>query len=91
MLTGPAVGVCVVVIPEVAFICVPATLLVTLNTTVQLLVAGIVMPLKLNAVAPATKVFGVVPTHVPALQVSVCVHRLLSVQELPSGCCGTRR
>ena len=40
-------------------------LLVTLKITVQLLLSGIVMPLKLSAVAPAVKVAGVVPTQVP--------------------------
>ena len=39
--------------------------LVTLKVTVQVPLAGIVIPLKLRAVAPAVKVFGVVPTHVP--------------------------
>jgi hypothetical protein len=40
-------------------------LLVTLKTTVQLLLAGIVIPVKLRAVPPAPRVFGVVPTQVP--------------------------
>ena len=40
-------------------------LLVTLKTTVQLLLAGMVIPLKLRAVAPAVKEDGVVPTQVP--------------------------
>jgi len=65
LLAGPAVGVCVVVTPEVVFGCTPAVLLVTEKMTVQLLLAGIVIPLKLRAVAPATKVAGVVPTQVP--------------------------
>jgi hypothetical protein len=65
LLTAPAVGVCVVVTPEVALGFVPTVLLVTLKMTVQLPLAGIVIPLKLNAVAFATSVFGVVPTQVP--------------------------
>jgi hypothetical protein len=61
----PADGVCVVVTPEVVLGFAPAVLLVTLKTTVQLLLAGIVIPVKLRAVAPAVRVFGVVPTQVP--------------------------
>ncbi len=40
-------------------------LLVTLKTTVQLPLAGIVIPLKLRAVCPAVQVDGLVPAHVP--------------------------
>jgi hypothetical protein len=40
-------------------------LLVTLKITVQLLLAGIVIPVKLSAVAPAPRLFGVVPAQVP--------------------------
>ena len=54
-----------VVTPEVVLFCEPAVLLVTLKITVQLELAGIVIPLKLNAVAPAVNVDGVVPVHVP--------------------------
>ena len=44
----------------------PATvLLVTLKVTVQLLLAGMLMPVKLRAVAPALSVPGVVPVQVP--------------------------
>jgi hypothetical protein len=43
----------------------PVVLLVTANVTVQLLLAGIVIPLKLSAVAPAVNELGVVPTQVP--------------------------
>ena len=45
-------------------LCTPAVLLVTLKITVQPVV-GMVMPLKLSAVAPLVKVDGVVPKHVP--------------------------
>ena len=65
LLPVPAVGVCVVVTPEVAFGCTPTVLLVTLKITVQLLLAGMVIPVKLSAVCPADKVDGVVPTQVP--------------------------
>ncbi len=40
-------------------------LLVTLKITVQLPLAGMVMPLKLSAVAPPVRLLGVVPTQVP--------------------------
>lgn len=65
LLTAPATGVCVVVTPEVEFGFEPVALLVTGKVTVQLPLAGIVIPVKLKAVAPAPKVLGVVPTHVP--------------------------
>jgi len=65
LLTAPAVGVCVVVTPDVVFGCTPDVLLVTAKVTVQLLPAGIVMPVKPRAVAPAANVFGVVPTQLP--------------------------
>src|SRR5258708_6917471 len=65
LLADPADGVCVVVTPDVVLGFAPAVLLVTLKVTVQLLLAGIVMPVKLRAVAPALKEDGVVPTQVP--------------------------
>ena len=43
----------------------PVVVLVTLNVTVQLPLAGIVIPVKLRAVAPAVKVDGAVPTQGP--------------------------
>ena len=43
----------------------PIELLVTLKTTVQLELAGIVMPVKLSEVAPGPRLEGVVPTQVP--------------------------
>ena len=58
-------GASVAVTPEVTLGFAPWTLLVTLKVTVQLLEAGIVIPEKLSAVAPATNVAGVVPTQVP--------------------------
>ena len=53
------------VTPEVVFGCTPPVLLVTEKVTVQLLLAGMVIPLKLNEVAPALKLLGVVPEQVP--------------------------
>ena len=64
LLTVPAVGVCVVVTPDVVLLLPPTVLLVTLNVTVQL-PDGIVIPVKLSAVAPALKEEGVVPAQVP--------------------------
>jgi hypothetical protein len=57
--------VCDVVTPVVVLFWTPRVLLVTLKITVQLLVFGMVIAVKPRAVAPAARVFGVVPTHVP--------------------------
>src|SRR5260370_613871 len=65
LLAEPADGVCVLVTPHVVFGFPPTVLLVTLKVTVQLLLAGIVIPVKLRAVAPAIKEEGVVPVQVP--------------------------
>src|SRR5258708_1938737 len=65
LLAEPADGVSVVVTPDVVLGFAPTALLVTLKVTVQLLLAGIVMPVKLRAVAPALSVDGVVPVQVP--------------------------
>jgi hypothetical protein len=64
LLAGPAVAVCAVVTPEVVFGFDPEVLLVTSKMTVQLPAAGIVIPLKINPVAPRTRVPGAAP-HVP--------------------------
>src|ERR1022692_2411260 len=64
LLAVPTVGVCVVVTPDVVLLLPPTVLLVTLNVTVQL-PDGIVIPVKLSAVAPALKEEGVVPVQVP--------------------------
>src|ERR1700733_1171838 len=65
LLGAPAVGVCVVVRPEVVFGRVPTIVVVTLKFTVQLLLAGMVIPVKLRAVWPGDKTDGVVPAQVP--------------------------
>jgi hypothetical protein len=65
LLAAPAVVVCVVVTPEVVLGWAPGELLVTLKITVQLPLAGIVIPLKLRAVAPAVRDDGAVPLQVP--------------------------
>src|SRR5260370_626832 len=65
LLADPADGVCVVVTPDVVLGFPPTVLLVTLKVTVQLLLAGIVMPVKLSTVAPALSVDGVFPVQVP--------------------------
>ena len=64
LLAVPAVGVCAVVTPEVVLLLPPSVLLVTVKVTVQL-GEGIVIPVKLRAVAPASKEDGVVPPQVP--------------------------
>jgi hypothetical protein len=68
LLAAPAVGVCVVVTPEVVLFSVPAVELLTLKITVQELLAGIVIPLKLADVAPAVRVVGVVPAQEPVTE-----------------------
>jgi hypothetical protein len=50
---------------EVLFGCGPTVLLVTSIVTVQLLMAGIVIPLNPNAVAVSAKLFVPAPAHVP--------------------------
>jgi hypothetical protein len=65
LLPGPAVGVCIDVTPDVEFGLMPLVLLVTLKITVQVPLAGMVIPLKLRAVAPAESVLGVVPVQEP--------------------------
>jgi hypothetical protein len=65
LLAGPAIGVCVVATPEVWFGFGPGVLLVTAKVTVQKPLAGMSMLVKLNAVAPAANMFGVVPVQVP--------------------------
>ncbi|MGD1090697.1 MAG: hypothetical protein ABSB35_01765 [Bryobacteraceae bacterium] len=65
LLTVPAVGVWVVVTPEVWLGFTPGVLLVTEKVTVQLLLARMVIPVKLRMVAFAVKTDGVVPTQVP--------------------------
>ena len=57
--------VCDVVMPEVALGWTPGVLLVTLKITVQLPLAGMVIPVKLSAVAPPLNEDGVVPTQEP--------------------------
>jgi hypothetical protein len=59
------VGACAVVTAEVLFCRDPAVVVVMLNVTVQLPLAGMLMPVKLSAVAPAVRVFGVVPVQEP--------------------------
>ena len=84
LLAAPGDGVCVVVTPEVEFGRTPGELLVTLKITVQLPLAGIVMPLKLKAVAPPASVFGVVPTQVPVTEPpTALIFTSVSVNEAP--------
>ena len=65
LLTAPAVDVWFVVTPDVVFGCTPLVLLVTEKMTVQLPLAGMVIPVNDRAVAPADKLFGEIPAQVP--------------------------
>ena len=65
LLAAPATGVCVVTTPDVEFGHTPALLLVTANVIVQLPLAGMLIPLKLNAVAPAPSTFDPAPVQLP--------------------------
>ena len=73
-----------VVTPEVALFRTPAVLLVTVKITVQLLLAGMVMPEKLSAVAPPTRLDGEVPAQVPVTAPATALMLLrLSVKAPP--------
>jgi hypothetical protein len=65
LLPDPATGVWVEVTPDVLLGWTPGVVLVTLNVTVQVVLPAMPIPLKLRAVAPAVRVFGVVPVQVP--------------------------
>ena len=67
LLTMPAVGVWVVVTPEVVLGWTPTVLLVTVKVTVQLLFAGRVIPKKLREVAPPENDEGLAPQVPPTL------------------------
>jgi len=83
LLGAPAV-VCVVVTPDVILLWTPAMLLVTPKITVQLPLAGRVMPPKLRAVAPDANEAGVVPKQVPVtLPPAALMLVRVSVKEAP--------
>ncbi len=63
--TVPAVGTSVVVTPLVAFGCTPSTLELTTIVTVQLSLAGIVIPLRLRLVSPSVKLLPPAPVQLP--------------------------
>jgi hypothetical protein len=87
LLADPAVVVCVVVTPEVVLLLPPTFELVTPNVTVQLLFAGIVIPVKLREVAPADRVPGVVPVQVPpTLPPTALILLKVSVKAPPVNC-----
>ena len=65
LLAEPAAGVWVVVTPELVLLLPPSVLLVTLKVTVQLPLAGMVIPEKLSDVWPAVNEVGIVPAQVP--------------------------
>ena len=68
-----------VVTAEVVFGKVPATSLVMTTVTVQVLLAGMVMPVKLSAVWPAVKLLVLAPTQVPAAAPTALMLMLTSV------------
>src|SRR5436190_16629230 len=61
LLTAPATGVSAELTPEVVFGWTPCVLLVTSKITVQLPVAGMVMPVKVSDVSPELRVLGLAP------------------------------
>src|SRR5450432_3111378 len=65
LLAAPAAGTWVVVTPLVVLGLVPTVLLVTNTVTVQLPLAGTVIPLKARAVAALVKLLVPAPRHVP--------------------------
>src|SRR5260370_32463059 len=67
LLCAPAVGVWVVVTPEVWLLLPPSVLLVTLKVTVQLPLAGIAIPVKHRDGTPLHSGQAWVPTHVLCL------------------------
>src|SRR5476649_1543034 len=77
--TAPAAGVCVVVTPEVVLGCTPGVVPVTTIVMVQLPPAGIVIAVKLNAVAPLASAAGKVPTQVPPTACAPDTDMLVSV------------
>ena len=77
--TVPGVGTSVVVTPLVLFGFVPSVLEVTTTVTVQLPLAGMVMPLKLRLVAPAVKLLELAPVQVPPAFPVALIDMLTSV------------
>src|ERR1019366_6014478 len=84
LLAVPAVDVCVVVTPEVAFGLTATWVLPTLKVTVQLPLVGLKIPVKLRAVGPPLKEVGVVPVQVPATD-PAAVLMFVSVSERSAG------
>ena len=83
LLGDPAVGVCVVVTPDVVLFWAPAVLLVTLKITVQLPLSGIVIPEKLSAVWPADNEDGVAPQVPPTAPPAALMFTSVSVNAPP--------
>lgn len=62
----------------------PGVSLVTAKLTVQLPLAGMVMPLKLSVVAPALSMTGVVPVQVPpTAPLTAVIPESMSVKDAP--------
>jgi len=86
LLAGPAVGVCVVVTPELVLFCTPMVLLVTLKVNVQLPLAGMAIPVKLRATDPALNWEGVVPAQLPPTAPDALMWTNVSVNAPPVNC-----
>jgi hypothetical protein len=83
LLAVPAVGVCVVVTPEVVFGLEATLVLVTLKMMVQLLLAATEILLKLRAVWPAVKEAGMAPQVPVTLPAVVLMFTSVSETEPP--------
>jgi hypothetical protein len=84
LLTGPAPWVCEVVTPLLVLGLLPATELVTVTVTVQLVPAGRLNPLKLSAVALALNVLALAPVQVPPAAPALAIRMLTKVSVKPA-------
>ncbi len=74
----PAVGTSVVVTPLAVFGLVPTVYDITTTVTVQLLLAGIVIPLKLRLLSKFAKLLPLAPVQVPPAFCAPLTHMLLN-------------
>jgi hypothetical protein len=88
LLAAPAVGVTLVVTPEVAFVCAPTTLPRTANCTIQLPFDGKATPLIFTFVAPAGRLIGASNAQLPLTAppaVTRFVNVSLNAATMPNG------
>jgi hypothetical protein len=81
---GDPMVVCIVVTPLVVLGCTPNVVDVTVTVTVQLLLAGIEIPLKVSAVVAFAKLLLAAPVHVPPALWAPLIDILLKVSEKPA-------